>query len=68
MEALSEPQCPLVRLALELALEPELARVQVLVLQTQALLQVAELARLELRAQSLVQVAELARLEPLAQV
>lgn len=72
MEALSEPQCPLVRLALELALEPEQARVQTLVLQeraqAQASAQVAKLERLELRAQSLVQVAELARLEPLAQV
>ena len=42
---LSEPQCPLVRLALELALEPELARIRVQVLELQV--QVAELARLE---------------------
>lgn len=47
---LSEPQCPLVKLGLELALEPGPARVQKLGLQepqVQALVQVAELAQLE---------------------
>ena len=74
---LNEPQCPLERLGLGLALGPGPARVQELVLQAQVLVQVAELA---LQAQMLVQVAELARLglqvrtqaqarlEPLAQV
>ena len=47
MEALNEPRCPLVKLGLELALEPEQARVQTLVLQERAQAQVAELARLE---------------------
>ena len=51
MEALNEPRCPLVRLVLELALEPGPARVQAPELQEQALVRVAELARLELQAQ-----------------
>lgn len=59
---LNEPQCPLERLGLELALGPGPARVQELVLQAQVLVQVAELARLGL------QVRTQARLEPLAQV
>ena len=56
MEALSEQQYPLVKLVLEQALEPELARVQALV---QALMRV----QLELRVQALAQV----QLEPLVQ-
>ena len=63
------------KLGLELALEPEQARVQALELQAQALVQalaqVAKLERLELRAQALVQalaqVAKLERLELRAQ-
>ena len=51
MEALNEQQYPLVKLVLEQALEPGLARAQALELQTQALVQVAELARLEPLAQ-----------------
>lgn len=44
------------KLGLELALEPELARIQALELQeVQALAQVAELARLEPQVQALVQ-------------
>ena len=57
MEALNEQQCPLVKLVLEQALEPELVRVQAL--QVQALVRV----QLELRVQALVQV----HLEPLVQ-
>ena len=60
MEVLNEQQYPLVKLVLEQALEPGLARAQVLELQTQALVQVAELARLEPQVQAL--------LEPQAQV
>ena len=48
---MNEQRCPLARLVLEQALEPELVRVQALALQEQALLQVAELARLELQVQ-----------------
>ena len=61
---LNEPQCPLERLGLELALGPGPARVQKLVLQAQVLVQVAELARLGLQVRTQAQ----ARLEPLAQV
>ena len=60
---LNEPQCPLERLGLELALGPGPARVQKLVLQAQVLVQVAELARLGLQERTQAQ----ARLEPLAQ-
>ena len=56
MEVLNEQQYPLVKLVLEQALEPGLARAQVLELQTQALVQVAELARLEPQVQALVRV------------
>ena len=55
------------KLGLELAFEPALTRVQVLELQVQALMQVAELARLEpqvqAQAQALLQVAELAQVQ-----
>ena len=51
---LSEPRCPLVKLGLELALEPEQARVQTLVLRVQV--------------QTLAQVAKLEQLEPQVQV
>ena len=61
----SEPQCPLGRLALELALEPELTQVQVLELrvQVQALVQVAELARLEPLVRALAQLEPQVQLE-----
>lgn len=52
---LNEPQCPLERLGLELALGPGPARVQELVLQAQVLVQVAELARLGLQVRTQVQ-------------
>ena len=54
MEALNEQRCPLVKLVLEQALEPELVRVQVLQVQT--------LVRVQL--EPLVQVQPQAQLEP----
>ena len=55
MEALNEQRCPLARLVLEQALEPELVRIQALQVQALVQVQLEPLVQLELLAQAQVQ-------------
>ena len=63
MEALNEQRCPLVKLVLEQALEPELVRVQVLQMQTLVRVRVQPLVQAQPLVQLVLLTQEQARLE-----